>query len=644
MVDQLVPSVQEEIRRNAQRGLWFAVFDPAGLRRGRAPSSGPATVPVRGDATAHLGVATVGEADQLHPTWSASRTVEVIFAGTLFDRVALTSGRGRAPRRASDSSLVLRAYEERGPDVLGDLRGVFAAILYDADRDLLLAARDHLGISPLFTSEVDSSLVLSATVDGLLEHPAVQPALNRALLVDHVRHRYLDPGETHFEAVRRIPPGHALRIERGRSTVTRFWDPAPPGADVDWLTEAEAEGFADVLDRAVDRCLQMGAGGIYLSGGLDSVSVAAMASDVSRRLDLPTPVALSLGFPHPQANEEDVQRRVAGQLGLPQVLLPLEEAVPEGLLRTALDMCGHWPAPLLNFWLPGYCRLAVEGRQRGCRIILTGGGGDEWLSVGPYYAADSLRRLDVTGLRLVWGVWKRSYPLSTRQLLRSLWLFGVRPPLESSAQRALRATAPGAIKAWRRRRLERAWPGWLAPDPDLRRLIFAREAARPSELQPGKDRFAFYLWDGRKSLDHALVSLEMEEDFEVARRLGLLEVHPYWDPDVVEFLFRTPPELLLRGGRGKGLVRNMLAERFPGLGFESQKKVVSTGYFRETMLQEAALAWKETGGVRALDDLGVVDGPSFGGAVDSILAGRDLRTTYRIWDVLSLEVWARARL
>jgi asparagine synthase (glutamine-hydrolysing) len=641
MVDQLASSVQDELERGARRNLWFAVFDPAGVSR----SNGGGLVPVRkGNGRGHLAVATVGERDAWHPTSAASGPIEVLFAGVLFDREALASGGRRPTRRTANATILLRAYEERGPELLRDLRGVFAAVIYDAGRDLLLAVRDHLGISPLFTSEVDSRLVVSSTVDGLLEHPGTPRTLNRLLLVDHVRHRYMDPGETHFEAIRRIPPGHVLRIEGGRATVTRYWDPAPLGQAVAWLTEDEAEGFGQVLERAVSRCLQIGSGGIYLSGGLDSVSVAAMASDVSRRLDLPTPLALSLGFPHPEANEEDVQRRVAAQLGLPQVLLPLGDAVPDGLLATALRMCRRWPAPLLNFWLPAYCRLAMEGRGRGCEVILTGGGGDEWLSVGPYYAADSLRRLDLRGLRLVWNMWKRSYPLSSKQLLRSLWLFGIRPPLENSAQRAVRATAPGAIRAWRRRRLERAWPGWLAPDPDLRELILAREGARPSELHPGRGRFAFYLWDGRKSLDHALVSVEMEEDFEVARRLGLLEVHPYWDPDVVEFLFRAPPELLLRGGRGKGLVRHMLAERFPDLGFESQKKVVSTGFFRSIMLRETTQAWETTGGVSVLDELGVVDARGFERAVRSIVERRDLMAAYRIWDVLSLEAWARGRI
>jgi asparagine synthase (glutamine-hydrolysing) len=641
MVEQLAPGVQDELERGARRNLWFAVFDPAGMPR----SNGDGLIPVRKrNGRGHLAVARVGERDAWHPSAAASESVEVLFAGVLFDRETLAK-RGRRPtRQTTNATILLRAYEDRGPPVLRDLRGVFAAIVYDAERDLLLAARDHLGISPLFTSQVDSSVVLSSTVDGLLEHPATPRSLNRLLLVDHVRHRYMDSGETHFEAIRRIPPGHVLRIERGRPSVTRYWDPAPPGQAVAWLSEDEAEEFGEVLERAVSRCLQMGAGGIYLSGGLDSVSVAAMASDVSRRLDLPTPVALSLGFPHPDANEEDVQRRVAAQLGLPQLLLPLDDAVPDGLLPTALRMCRRWPSPLLNFWLPGYCRLAIEGRERGCQVILTGGGGDEWLSVGPYYAADSLRHMDLRGLRLVWNVWKRSYPLSTRQILRSLWLFGAKPPLEATAQRALRATAPAAIRAWRRRRLVRSWPNWLAPDSDLRRLASEREVTRPSELQPGKDRFAYYLWDGRKSLDHAVVSLEMEEDFEVARRLGLLEVHPYWDPDLVEFLFRTPPELLLRGGRGKGLVRHMLAERFPDLGFESQKKVVSTGFFRSIMLREATRAWQTTGGITALDELGVVDARGFDDAVRSIVSRQDLTAAYRIWDVLSLEAWARGRL
>ena len=161
-------------------------------------------------------------------------------------------------------------------------------------------------------------------------------------------------------------PGHALTWRAGESSVGRYFDPLSPGRPVQWLSDPEVEQFGEMLDQSVTRCLEISPAAIFLSGGLDSVSVAAVAADASARMGLPPPLALSLRFPHPDVDEADIQRRVAAQLGLPLVLLDLEEAVgPEGIFPAGLELCRTWPAPQLNPWLPAYCRLALEGRDRG---------------------------------------------------------------------------------------------------------------------------------------------------------------------------------------------------------------------------------------------------------------------------------------
>src|SRR4030095_13739149 len=97
-------------------------------------------------------------------------------------------------------------------------------------------------------------------------------------------------------------------------------------------------------------------------------------------------------FPDPLSNEEVVQRGVAAQLGLPQVVKPFFEATgTEGLLGPALTLSSSLSCPLMNTWLPAYYQLALEGKKRGCQAILTGGGGDEWLGLSPLLAADLLR-------------------------------------------------------------------------------------------------------------------------------------------------------------------------------------------------------------------------------------------------------------
>ena len=140
-------------------------------------------------------------------------------------------------------------------------------------------------------------------------------------IADHLCHRWPKLESTYFEAVRRLPGGYALRVHEGRRTVARYWDPIPPGRPIDYISEEEAGRFTELLDQAVDRCLPGGPAAIYLSGGLDSVSVAALAQEQLRDRDAGPLLALSLVFEHPDANEEDTQRAVATRLGLPQKIV-----------------------------------------------------------------------------------------------------------------------------------------------------------------------------------------------------------------------------------------------------------------------------------------------------------------------------------
>jgi hypothetical protein len=110
-------------------------------------------------------------------------------------------------------------------------------------------------------------------------------------------------------------------------------------------------------------------------------------------------------------------------------------------------------------------------------------------------------------------------------------------------------------------------------------------------------------------------------------------------------MFRTPPELLNANGRTKGLVRGRVAERLPGLGFESQRKIPETRELKQMAHREFTDAWRRLGGPLALAEAGIVDGPALQRAIDADLSGRpdQLLTTYT-QDALALEAWLRPRL
>ena len=588
----------------------------------------------------------MGDGPAYEPPATAERaSCKVIFDGVLYNRAELANrfADSSDPAAVSDADLILRAYLHWGEDMLHNIKGIFALFIWDGRRDLLLCARDPLGVYPLFYTDTGHKMLFSSSIEALVQHPDVSDAVSRTALADYLAHRPHIPEETFFDAVKRLLPGHAMRVKGKSRHDYRYWNPVPDVTEVDWVSEDELGRFDELLDQAVNRCLQFGQAGIFLSGGLDSVSVAAVATDNSRRRGLPDPLALSLIFPSPEVNEEVIQRRVASDLGLPHKLVPFGEAAGSaGLLASAMRMSSEWPVPLTNPWAPAYETLLLEGKRQGCRAILTGGGGDEWLTIGPDYAADLLRGGDVGGLYRLWKSVRQTFGHSRLRTTRIiLWTCGARPWLGFAGRTVLRRTAQEALR-WRwQRRISQSTPDWVAPDPTLRREINQR--AVDSQLKKPERHQSFYY--GQWDLDHPLVSMSMETDFESWRRTGVRELMPYWDADLVDFLYRTPPEFLIRGERSKALVRQTVARRFPGLNFERQKKVVGFNFFTNLMLEEGPHLWREMEGAPALAELGIVDATVVDSAVSELLSGtQPWYEAQRIRDIALLEGWLRPRL
>jgi asparagine synthase (glutamine-hydrolysing) len=572
--------------------------------------------------------------------WSASAAgIRAAFSGMLFEpellakRLALASDEAQNP-----AALILQAYVRLGDDWIHGLRGHYVAIVDDARHGRLIAARDAMGLHPLFFADAKDELLLSWSTEALVSQPHVSSDVNRVALADHLLHRWPDPTETYFSAVNRVPPGHVLVVDRTGRRLRRYWDPATEKT-TPWLRDEEVAMFDQVLERAVTRCLMHGRAGVFLSGGFDSVSIASVAVDVARRLDHPVPAAASLAFPDPGCNEEGVQRGVARSLGMPHDIVPFGEAVGEtGLLRPAIDMASTWPAPMMNLWQPAYFHLARRARDRGCSTILTGTGGDEWLTVTPYLTADYLGRGKLVEVARHVAMVQRSFRMSAPDGIRAaLWTFGGKPLAGMLADRL----APSYWQARRRAKVVRATPDWVAPDSTLRQRVDERAERMLAPSQPF--RGTFYEREMRTALDHPLMAIEAEEYFEFGRRLGVHIVHPYCDSDLVDLLYRTPPHLLSAGGRSKGLVRDAVARRFPTLGFERQRKVNATEFCRRILQTEGPSIWAGLGRSVALADLGVVDPSRLSATLTGLFEGRRPRETYRIWDVLHLEAWARSR-
>lgn len=539
---------------------------------------------------------------------------------------------------ASPALRLLRAYQ-RGEDYLHVTRGVNARVIVDAARREIVAARDPIGVQPLFYAKYRGGVAVSPALEPLLALPGLDARLSREALADHLCGRWPDPGETYYQSIRRVPAGHKLVwSESLGERIERYWDPYPAGRPIPWLRREELGLFDETFERAVARSLFSPSTGIYLSGGLDSVSVAAVGSAIRQRTGGPPLLALSVGFPH-DCDEEVVQRGVAAGLGMPSEFMYFSDAVAtRPLIDQALDMCRTMPLPMMHTWSPVYSALTELGRNRGVNVVLTGGGGDEWLSITPMLAADYIRSGQFVRLARFMHMWWRSYPFTAIGLMRSgLWRFGLRPLTSMWLGRL-------APRWWHRRRGERylaSTPDWVAPDPSLRRALDERALASMQPIDPPE---GFYLGDVRRGMGHALTSMEFEESEVFSRRHGVRKVRPFFDVDLVELLYRTPPELLTIGGRAKGLVRDAVARRFPALGFERQKKKAATTFFRSTLCAELPSLWRRDGGPSTLIDLGVVDKAAVDRLQRDAFSGTLDERLYRAWLVFNLEHWVRPRV
>lgn len=574
-----------------------------------------------------------------YPAQAGSGDLRVVFDGRLFnhgdlqDALELPQG-----LRLTDAELLLQGYRKFGASLFSRVKGVFAVVIWDAAERRIVAARDAIGVHPLFYATLPGRIVFSASPERIVRAPGVPTRLNDLALADWLCHRWPDPEETFFAAVKRVRAGYVLTIDARGVRMERHWDPAPPGRPVQWLNEDDLEQFDALFSQAIARCMDAGPSGIFLSGGLDSVSVAAVATELAQRRAMPVPKALSLAFPGDECNEESVQAGVASQLGLTQTMLPFGEAVGrKGLIQAALDLGSVWPQPMMNAWNPAYIALGGRAADQGCRVILTGCGGDEWLTVSSYHAADLVGSLDVAGLAHMLSSIRRSYRFSWRNILRAtLWVYGVRPWITIAANRV----APAAVHRSRVKRLLGKTPPWVAPDPALRRAIDRRAEGT---ILPPKPPNGFYLREMRESLEHPLQTIEMEDNFVASGITGASVRHPFWDPDLVDLMFRIPPRLLNQGGRTKGMVRQAIARRFPDLGFERHRKVFAYGFFSSTVQTQGPAAWDRLGGARRLASMGIVDARLVNDLATRLFATGEMREMSRIWDILHLEAWVQAR-
>lgn len=183
----------------------------------------------------------------------------------------------RNPVDADDDELTVRAWQRWDADCVSHLFGDFAFAIWDPATRELFCARDRFGVRPFYYARIDRGLVFSDSLDAVIAHPAVRvDELDEGAVADYLLHGVSDDFEaTIYAQVRRLPPAHTLTCRRGGIVLRRYWNVPEyekPGRDApERLESALAQAVADRVtdDSAV----------VFMSGGLDSTSIAALAHE-----------------------------------------------------------------------------------------------------------------------------------------------------------------------------------------------------------------------------------------------------------------------------------------------------------------------------------------------------------------------------
>jgi len=220
------------------------------------------------------------------PMANEDERIWVIFNGEIFNFVELRQeleARGHRLRTRSDTETIVHAYEEYGQALAHHLNGMFAIALWDSTRETLLLVRDRYGVKPLFYAELGEALVFGSEIKAVLCHPRTEREIDDEALSQFLSLRYVPSPLTIYRGVQSLPPGHLL-VWDGHESRIRRWYQLP--MTVRWKEEDE-EGLVERIDTILRDAVRIRLRsdvqyGAYLSGGIDSGTVVALMSELSR--------------------------------------------------------------------------------------------------------------------------------------------------------------------------------------------------------------------------------------------------------------------------------------------------------------------------------------------------------------------------
>ncbi len=496
------------------------------------------------------------------PMISADQRYVLVYNGEIYNFAALRAELQRAGhqfRSRSDTEVVLYALAAWGVAALTRFNGMFALALWDRTTQHLLLARDRYGIKPLYYALQDGNLAFGSEQKAILALPGFRRVLDPAALLEYFTFQNLFTDRTLLRDVRLLPAGHYaeydLRAAVPELRLTRYWDfhfrePTRPAADVEYSAELDR-----LFQQAVARQLEADVPvGCYLSGGLDSGAIAAVAARAQPGFktftcgfDLSSASGIELAY-----DERAAAAALAARFGTDHAAIMLRAGDME---RVMPQLAWHLEEPRVGQSYPNY--YAAELARRSVKVVLSGGGGDELFGGYPwrYYRAAACDNFE-DYIDKYYAFWQRLIP-------------------NSAIQKVFAPVWPEVRDVWTR---------------DIFRAVFSNHDNR---LARPEDYINHSLYFEAKTFLHGL--LVVEDKLSMAH--GLETRLPFLDNDLVDFAMQCPVRLKLNNLQGITRIDENVAPNKKGLYYQKTsdgKQILRTmmrRYVPEDITQAAKLGF-----------------------------------------------------
>ena len=488
------------------------------------------------------------------PLWNEDRSICVFMNGEIYNFPEIKTElakKGHIFYTNSDTEVVAHLYEEHGVELATYLKGMFTICLYDLKQGIWHFFRDRFGEKPLFYFKSRKYLSFSSEISSLLCDHNVPRHLNRRALPYYLTNTFVPEPDTLLTGVYTLPPGHRMSFKDGDLNIQQYFE-------VDYKNDSALgsineciEFLSPVLENAVRRQMISDVPiGAFLSGGIDSSTVVAHMQEFSSK-----PVqTFTVRFEDAKYDESLIAREVANYLGTDhnEITIP-NHTFSEDMFWKIIDHVGC-PFPDSSA-IPSY--FITEKIRKYVTVALSGDGGDELFAGYPFYSwwgkVNKLRSVPGFIRNIAMQAISHSKTLQKqahgRQLLRALQA-NKGTPTEIGARMSI-LFSPEEVKCL------------LGEDlSEFRNLSkFPIQADQWSEL--------------RKAMYYRLIHdlpLDMLIKVDRMSMANSLEVRaPFLDPDLFDASCKIPDQFLIKNGKGKYIIRELMKKKLPPSVFNHPK-------------------------------------------------------------------------